>query len=414
MRGKEFAAYIGIDWADKKHDYVVHDVASGKTRHGSVEQTPEAMQCWLAELTQGYAGQRIAVGLEQARGALFSALMMYEMLVLYPVNPAALSSFRDALYPSHAKDDPVDADLIMRLIRDHGDRLRPWKPDSVATRTLRRLVEDRRCLVDQRTAQTNRLTASLKESFPQALEWAGGLHSEQACDFLESWPTFAAVRKATKLQLVRFFRLHRHIETWAEERVTQIRAAVPATQDEALVEIGAFLVRSAVGQLRVLNRSIAAYDDRIAELFAAHADAPVFASLPHAGAALAPRLLAAFGDDRDRFGYAQDVAEFSGIAPVQRRSGNTKTVHMRMACPKFLRQTFHEYARVSIGASPWAKAFYDEQRANKKGRHAAIRELAYRWIRVIFRCWKEGVPYDENFYIEQLKRRGSPYAKTAA
>ena len=78
------------------------------------------MRSWLAELTQSYPGQLIAVALEQTRGALFSALMMHEALVLFPVNPAALSSFRDALYPSHAKDDPVDADLLMRLIRDHG------------------------------------------------------------------------------------------------------------------------------------------------------------------------------------------------------------------------------------------------------------------------------------------------------
>jgi hypothetical protein len=203
----------------------------------------------------------------------------------------------------------------MRMIRDHGDRLRPWKPDSVATRTLRRLGEDRRGLVDARTALTNQLSASLKESFPQALRWAGGLQSDQACNFLESWPTFAEVQKASKSQLIKFYRQHRHSQRWAEERVAEVRAAVPATQDEALIEVGAFLVESVVGRLRALNLSIAAYDARIAELFAAHVDASIFASLPHAGAALAPRLLAAFGDDRERFASAQDVAEFTGIAP---------------------------------------------------------------------------------------------------
>lgn len=414
MKETKFAAYIGIDWADKKHDFAIYDVASGKTRRDFVAQTPEAMQSWLGELTQSYGGQFIAVALEQTRGALFSALMMRENLVLFPVNPAALSSFRDALYPSHAKDDPVDADLLMRLIRDHGDRLRPWKPDSVATRTLRRLGEDRRRLVEARTALTNQLTASLKESFPQALQWTGGLQTKQACDFLEAWPTFSEVQKASKSQLIKFYREHRHSLRWAEERVAEVRAAVPATQDQALIEAGSFLVESVVGRLRALNISIASYDARIAELFAAHADASIFASLPHAGAALAPRLLAAFGDDRERFASAQDVAEFTGIAPVQRRSGRTKTIHMRIACPKFIRQTFHEYARLSIGASSWAKAFHDEQRSRKKGRHAILRELAYRWIRILFRCWKDSVPYDEAFYLEQLTRRGSPYAKQAA
>jgi transposase len=414
MKETKFAAYIGIDWADKKHDVSIYDVARQTTRQETVVQTPEAMRSWLAELTQSYPGQLIAVALEQTRGALFSALMMHEALVLFPVNPAALSSFRDALYPSHAKDDPVDADLLMRLIRDHGDRLRPWKPDSVATRTLRRLGEDRRRLVDGRTALTNQLAASLKESFPQALEWAGGLHTNQACDFLEAWPTFADVQKATKAQLIKFYREHRHSLRWAEERVAEVRAAAPATQDQALIEVGAFVVESVIGRLRALKVSIAAYDARIAELFAAHVDAPIFASLPHAGPALAPRLLAAFGDDRERFASAQAVAEFAGIAPVQRRSGRTKTIHMRIACPKFIRQSFHEYARLSIGASSWAKAFHDEQRSRKKGRHAILRELAYRWIRILFRCWKDSVPYDEAIYLEQLIRRGSPYAKQAA
>jgi transposase len=414
MRETKFAAFIGIDWADRKHDVSIYDVAKATTRQDTVVQTPEAMQRWLAELIQRYPGQPIAVALEQTRGALFSALMMHQTLVLFPVNPAALSSFRDALYPSHAKDDPVDADLLMRLIRDHGDRLRPWKPDSVATRTLRRLGEDRRRLVDARTAVINQLTASLKESFPQALRWAGGLQSEQACAFLESWPTFSEVQKASKSQLIKFYRQHRHSLRWAEERVAQVRAAVPATHDDALIEVGSFVVQSAVGQLRALHRSIASYDARIAELFAAHVDAPIFASLPHAGAALAPRLLAAFGDDRERFGCAQDVAEITGIAPVQRRSGKTKTVHMRVACPKFIRQTFHEYARLSVGASSWAKAFYDQQRTRKKGKHAILRELAYRWIRILFRCWKDSVPYDETIYLEQLIRRGSPYAQQTA
>jgi len=414
MKETKFAAYLGIDWADRKHDFAIYDVASGKTRRDSVVQTPEAMQSWLGGLAQSYAGELIAVALEQTRGPLFSALMMRENLVLFPINPAALSSFRDALYPSHAKDDPVDADLLMRLIRDHGDRMRPWKPDSVATRTLRRLGEDRRHLVEARTALTNQLTASLKESFPQALQWAGGLQTRQACDFLEAWPTFADLQKASKSQLIKFYREHRHSLRWAEERVAEVRAAAPATQDQALIEVGSFLVESVVGRLRALNVSIASYDARIAELFAAHADAPIFASLPNAGAALAPRLLAAFGDDRERFASAQDVAEFSGIAPLQRRSGGTKTIHMRIACPKFIRQTFHEYARLSIGVSSWAKAFHDEQRSRKKGRHAILRELAYRWIRILFRCWKDSVSYDEAFYLEQLLRRGSPYARQAA
>ena len=38
----------------------------------------------------------------------------------------------------------------------------------------------------------------------------------------------------------------------------------------------------------------------------------------------------------------------------------------------------------------------------------AKRALAYKWMRIIFRCWKNRVPYDEAKYIESLKRTKSP------
>jgi hypothetical protein len=102
------------------------------------------------------------------------------------------------------------------------------------------------------------------------------------------------------------------------------------------------------------------------------------------------------------------------MAPVLRRSGKTALVQMRWACPHFLRQTFHEFARVSIGQSAWARAFYKQQRARGHGHHQAIRTLAYRWIRILYTCWKNSVPYDEGRYLQQLARRGSPLANAAA
>ena len=98
----------------------------------------------------------------------------------------------------------------------------------------------------------------------------------------------------------------------------------------------------------------------------------------------------------------------SGIAPVTERSGKSEWVHFRWACPKFLRQTFHEFAAHSMGKSTWARAYYQAQRKNQKSHHAVVRALAYKWIRIIFRCWKEGKPYEEQTYLQSLKRTGSP------
>jgi hypothetical protein len=137
----------------------------------------------------------------------------------------------------------------------------------------------------------------------------------------------------------------------------------------------------------------------------------LFAGVPGAGAVLRPRLIAAFGTQRDRYATAGELQSYSGIAPVTKQSGKSRQVHFRRACPKFLRQTFHEVAAHSIAKSEWERAFYQNQRANHKKHHAAVRALAYKWMRILFRCWKDRTPYDEQIYVRALAKRNSPLAK---
>jgi len=134
-----------------------------------LEQDPEAFGQWVAEVQQRYPGQKIAICLEQKKGALIDTLMKYDCFVLVPVNPKQLARFREALGPSGAKDDPTDARLLAELLMKHSEHLQAWQPDKVNTRTIRMLAEDRRNLVSQRTALTNRLKIRLKEYFPVAL-----------------------------------------------------------------------------------------------------------------------------------------------------------------------------------------------------------------------------------------------------
>ena len=145
-----------------------------------------------------------------------------------------------------------------------------------------------------------------------------------------------------------------------------------------------------------------------------HPDFFIFQSLPGAGAALAPPLLAALGSQRDRYASAEEVQKYSGIAPVTERSGEKKWVHFRWACPKFLRQSFHEWAGHSTAQSVWARAYYQQQRQRGKDHHAAVRALAFKWIRIVFRCWQERAAYDENRYLAALAKRGSPLTSVVA
>jgi hypothetical protein len=140
--------------------------------------------------------------------------------------------------------------------------------------------------------------------------------------------------------------------------------------------------------------AVEAFDDQIAAVFAAHPDHDLFASFPGAGPVCAPRL--------------------AGIAPVTERSGKACWVHHRLACPKFLKQTFHEYADQSIRFSAWARAYYDQQRGRGNDHHAALRSLAFKWMRILFRCWQTRTPYDEATYLDVLRRRGSALVKDLA
>jgi transposase len=186
--------------------------------------------------------------------------------------------------------------------------------------------------------------------------------------------------------------------------------AQPLTTDAAIVQSGCRLSQMYAQLISTLNPIIADYEAGIEKVFAAHPEADLFSGLPGAGPALAPRLLSFFGTDRSRYPAARNVQSFSGIAPVTRSSGKTKVVYFRVACPKFDRQTFHEFARLSVAKCQWARNYVDYYKAKGKKFHAIIRALAYKWIRILWKCWKERTPYNEDKYMEALKKRGSIFA----
>ena len=258
---------------------------------------------------------------------------------------------------------------------------------------------------------SNQLRAKLKLYYPQVLRWIPKLHTPMAMDFLRRWPTLPALQRARRETIRKFF--HRHNsrrEERIELRLEEIPKAVVATTDAAVVDSSVALVRALLELLAVLQTQVAAYDRRIAETAAIHPELPIFDSLPGAGPVMRPRLMAAMGTRRERFAEAAELSAYTGIAPVQQRSGQSVWIHFRWACPKFPRQTFHEWASHSIAFSAWAKAFYDQQIDRHKGHHAAVRALAFKWQRILFRCWKDHQPYDEAKYLEALRRRGSPLA----
>jgi len=409
----EFAALVAIDWADQKHVWALQKVGSSEWETGTLDHTPEAVEVWASELRLRFGGQPVAVALEQSRGPLVFTLTKYDHLVIFPVHPTTLANYRKSVRPSGAKDDPSDARLLLDILTLHRDQLRRLNPDTPETRTLQFLVEERRKLVQEKTRYSNRITARLKMYFPQVLHWFD-VGSTMAADFLERWPSLEQLQRARPAAIERFFVDHnsRDRERMAQ-RWEQIRKAVPMTLDAAVLTACRTAIVAWAALLKQVLTAIALYDEKIDELARVHPDYALMNSFPGAGSALAPRLIAAMGSQRERYQTASEIQCYSGIAPVVASRGQQRWVHWRWACPKFLRQTFHEWALHSIPYCPWAREYYEQQRAKGKRHNTAVRALAFKWIRILFRCWKERQPYDESIYLRALDAR-RPQTQLAA
>ena len=407
----EFAATIGLDWADQKHDLWLQPTDGSRPEYFKLEQTPEALHAWVAKIRERFSNRRIAVAVETSRGPVISALMAYDFIVLFPVNPKGLKSYRDAFSISGAKDDRSDAQLLEELVRLHPDKLRALEPDTELTRKLAGLVENRRHLIDERTRLVNQVHATLKTYYPLAERLLEGqMNTLLAADFLIRWPELESLQQAQPETVRAFFYKHNSRSAKkTEERLEAIQQAKALTTDPAIIVPARGLIVALASMLRPLHLAVARLDKEIEQAMNQHPDAPIFRSFPGAGPALAPRLLVAFGTNRDRFEKAADVAQFYGVAPVVAQSGNSKTVHVRYRCPKFGRQTFHENAACALKKEPWAKCYYDQQKERNKGKHhQACRALAHKLVRIYFSCWKHRQPYEPNRYLSALEKHASP------
>jgi transposase len=223
---------------------------------------------------------------------------------------------------------------------------------------------------------------------------------------LSRWPDPRKLRRADRRLIRRVLSDHSiRNEEQQNEIIQRIRAAQLLTRDDALITPSAMDGKLLANQIQLAQKTIEEFDDAIAEAMKQHPDAHLFTSLRGAGSALAPRLLCAFGSQRDRWKDADSLASFSGIAPVTRKSGKSCIVHRRFACPKYLRQTFHEFADCARRFCPWTKARYRMLRDKGMKHHAALRKIARSWIRILFRVWKTRVPFDCDRYIAKLQQR---------
>ena len=405
-----FVAWIGFDWGDKEHAFCLRTADATQMESGKFSHSAEMLHGWFQQLAQRFGGRPVALALESNRGALLHVLTQYPWLTIFPVNPVTSARFRTAFIPSGAKDDVPDARVLLDILRLHPDKIRPLDWDDENTRKLAGLVQARRDAVDRRTQALNQLTSLLKTYYPQALELTGAeLSAPMAVGFLRRWPDLVSLKAARPATVRSFYYRHnaRRPEL-VEKRLTRIREAVCLTTDPAVVDVCRLQLKLLLELIAAFNQHIAGFEEAIDQTFAHQADASLFKELPGAGRALAPRLAVAFGSDRTRYPDAASFQKYAGLAPVREKSGGQLWTHWRWQAPVFLRQSLIEWAGQTVVWSAWAKRYYQRMQAKGKKHHVILRALAFKWTRILWKCWITRTPYCEQTYLSALERKHSP------
>ena len=198
----QFAAHVGLDWADKKHDVCIQ-FKNGERRFEVIQHTPESLDTWLNTLHKQVNG-RIAVALELKKGPIVYALQKYPFITVFPVHALSLARYRQAFSPSGAKDDPQDAELALDLMLRYPEKIKPIEPSTGELRLLQQLVEQRRLLVEDKRRFVNRLINTLKQYYPQPLEWFSHRDSGLFLDLIARWPSLQLLKRARANTIRRF------------------------------------------------------------------------------------------------------------------------------------------------------------------------------------------------------------------
>ena len=142
------------------------------------------------------------------RSPLIYTLSRYEHITIFPINPSTVAKYRKAFTQSGAKNDPSDAFIQTEILMLHMDKLTHIQPESADIRALAQLVEYRRKVVQDRVDLLNCITATLKNYYPQVLDWFKEKDTIIFCDFVARWSSLDDIQKVRKQTLMNFFNQH--------------------------------------------------------------------------------------------------------------------------------------------------------------------------------------------------------------
>ncbi len=397
--------FVGIDWAEARHDVCVLDDQGHVVAKGRVPDGVEGLGL-LHAMVADHAEDptEVVVGIELDRGLLVGSLVESGYHV-YAVNPFSVSRYRDRHATSGAKSDPGDAKVLADLVRTDRQNHREVAGDTELAEAIKVLARAHQSFVWSRQRQVNQLRSMLREFYPGALQaLSGDLSSHEACSILGMAPTPELGRRLTRSRIRRSLAgsgRSRNLDRKAE----QIYEALHAPQLEApsvLAEAYGEVVGSLVLVIDRLTHQIGQLERQLAQRFEGHPDAEILRSLPGLGLILGARVLAEFGDDPTRYEDARARRCYAGSAPVTRASGKRLVVLARVARNRRLADACYLWAFSALSASPGARRYYDARRARGATHHQALRALSNRLVGVLHGCLRH-----RSHYCEEIAWPGS-------
>jgi transposase len=386
--------FTGIDWAAETHAVCVMDAGGKIAAEFTIEHSADGIALLTGCLARYGTPGGMPVAIERPNGRLVDLLPEAGHPVV-PVSPNAIKTWREGEVLSGAKSDAGDAAVIAEYLRLRQHRLRTAAPYSDETLALRTVVRSRGDLVEMRVAATNQLSALLEAHWPGAKAIFADVESPISLEFLTRYPTPATAAHLGEKRMAAFLVKHGYSgRRTAAELLARLRAAPAGTGRESLTEALRDTVLAAVGVLTALNAAVKNLDRSVAAHLGEHPDGKIFTSLPRSGQVNAAQVLAEWGDCRQAYDGPDSVAALAGCTPVTSQSGKHRSVQFRWACNKRFRAAMTTFADNSRHASPWAAKTYSDARASGKDHPHAVRILARAWIRVIWPCWLEGIPYN--------------------
>ena len=404
-RQVEQRCWAGLDWGSEEHAVsVVNDAREvlGKFRTGASLRGLEQ----LVDRLRGF-GAVAGIAIEATRNPVTNYLVSAGFTV-YPINPKVSKNWRGCNSVACVKNDERDGLVLAVELAGRHASLRALKQEDPPVAELAGLCEKLRDLIDERTSLLQRLKATLGQYYPGVLGFFSDWTSPVAWRFVKQFPRPEALAHARKETLIRFLKANRIglKPIWLERIEARGEVARwPNPGDRVALEAMAL---ATIAQLQGLQPHIDRMDRLISQRARDLPHAHLLESLPGAGKRLAPVLAAITAAVASGEAEIEAIRCVSGVAPVEDQSGKRRRVRVRRRCNKHWRDIMHLFAYCSTMWCGWAKAFYDMHREQGDRHASALRKLADKWLKIINRMLETGEPYDDERYVQALRRNGSP------